>query len=293
MRDPTFQVHEPEGGESPVLVEVPHAGLWLDADALAYTVAPARSIGRDADLHVDRIFEDAPSWGATLIVSSASRYYLDLNRGPDEFDAEAVEHGQRRPIPRGLVWRLTTEGERILRHPLPVAELERRLELSYRPYHEAIRDILARKQRTFGFVVLVCAHSMPTFGQRGPPPMGPRRADLVPGSRGRTSAAPEVIDTVDRVARERGFSVRHDDPYRGGFSTATYGRPDEGMHAIQIEIARSLYMDEDSLKLDPAGLARARGLAEELVLALGAIDAATLTPSGSKTRGAAGSSART
>ena len=79
-----FEVFEPRAGESPLVVEVPHAGLWLDAESLARTIVPARCIGRDADLHVDRLFQDAPGEGATLLVARTSRYLVDLNRGEND-----------------------------------------------------------------------------------------------------------------------------------------------------------------------------------------------------------------
>ena len=101
----------------------------------------------------------------------------------------------------------------------------------------------------------------------GPPQVIPR-ADIVPGTQGRTTAAGAVIDEVDRHCRAHGFSVRHDDPYRGGFSTAHYGRPDRATHAVQIEIARRLYMDEQSLGMDTRGFAAVREFGRTLVARL-------------------------
>ena len=300
-----FEVVEPQGGESPLLVEVPHAGLWLDPEALAFTIAPARSIARDADLYVDRLFQDAPSEGATLVVANTSRFVVDLNRGEDDWDGEAVEGGGRAPWPRGLVWRLTTDGDPILAERLPRRELERRLELVYRPYHRAVEAILERKLARFGFAVLLCAHSMPSQGRGAHPDAGSRwgsapnpgpagsrwgsasgpagsrwgsapnpgpagsfRADLVPGTRGRTTSAGVVIDRVDAHGRARGWTVRHDDPYRGGFSTAHYGKPAQGVHAVQIEIARRRYMDEATLRIDPQGFRAVREFARTLAARL-------------------------
>ncbi len=272
-----FEVVEPRSGESAVVVEVPHAGLWMDPESLAFTRAPARSIARDADLYVDELCRDAPVEGATLLVARASRFVVDLNRGEGDVDAEAVLGGGRTPWPRGLVWRLTTDGEPILTAPLPRRELERRLEAVYRPYHRTLEALLQRKVARFGHVVLLCAHSMPSHPR--PPPLaagGARqaappptfRADLVPGSRGRTSAAGVVIDRVDAHGKAFGFSVRHDDPYRGGFSTTHYGRPAQGVHAIQIEIARRLYMDETSHRIDAQGFRAVREFARTLAARL-------------------------
>lgn len=272
MRDPApFQLVEPLDHESPVLVEVPHAGLRFDAESLAWTVAPARSIARDADVYVDTLFEDAPSVGATLLCANASRYVVDLNRSEDDLDVDAVEGGGSVPFPRGLIWRLTTEGDPILRQRLPRRELERRVELVYRPYHAAIQRILQRKRARFGHAILLCAHSMPTEPRRGHPP-GPPRADLVPGSRGRATAAGAVIDAVDAEGRARGWSVLHDDPYRGGYSTGHYGRPAQGVHAVQIELARRLYVDESSCRIRPTGFKGVQDFARSLVSRLGRLE---------------------
>lgn len=263
-----FEVIEPKGGESPVVVEVPHAGLGVDAESLAYTVAPARSIARDADLYVDELVQDAPAEGATLLCARTSRYVIDLNRGEDDVDQDAVEGGGRTPWPRGLIWRLTTDGDPVLMRRLPRAEFERRLETVYRPYHRMLSSLLARKRARFGFVVLLCAHSMPSLARRGHSDSPGMRADIVPGTRGRTTAAPAVIDLVDWHARSYGFTVRHDDPYRGGFSTGFYGKPTNSSHAIQIEISRRLYMDESTHRRDPQGFRVVREFARSLVAQL-------------------------
>jgi N-formylglutamate deformylase len=263
-----FEVIEPKAGESPLVVEVPHAGLWIDPEALAFTIAPARSIARDADLYVDRLFEDAPAEGASLLVARTSRFVVDLNRSEDDYDSEAVEGGAPRASARGLIWRLTTDGDPILLGRLPRAELERRLEQIYRPYHRALEALLARKLARFGFAILLCAHSMPSQGRGASTDHGAFRADLVPGTRGRTSAVGVVIDRVDAHGRARKWTIRHDDPYRGGFSTGHYGRPAHSVHAVQIEIARRRYMDESTLRIDPQGFAAVREFARSLAARL-------------------------
>lgn len=267
-----FEVISPTVPESPVVVEVPHAGLAIDPEAAAFTIAPVRSAGRDADLFVDHVYENAPRLGATSIVARHSRYVVDLNRGPTDVDGAAVEGGGAAPFPRGLVWRITTEGEPILARRLPRGELARRLRTIYEPYHDRLRELLDAKIARFGWAVLLCGHSMPSQGRRGHADVGAVRVDVVPGSRGRTSAAAPVIDAVDAVAARHALSVRHDDPYKGGFATASYGRPATGVHAIQIELARRLYMDEDALRIDPAGMARVQAFADDLVTTLGRLE---------------------
>jgi len=239
-----FSVNEPTGPETPVVVEVPHAGLEIDPPALASLIAPARALGQDADLFVDELYADAPAEGATLLVARVSRYVCDLNRAEDDVDELTAEGAGGRPSPHGLVWRATTENVPALTAPLPRHELERRLHQIYRPYHATLRRLLDAKRSRFGYAILLCGHSMPSRGRAGHADPGRARADVVPGSRGHTSAAAEVIAVPDELARERGWTVAHDDPYRGGFTTAHYGRPGGGVHAVQVELSRRLYMDE-------------------------------------------------
>jgi N-formylglutamate deformylase len=266
-----FSVQEPRGRELPVVVEIPHAGVLVDAESLATLAAPARAIGQDADLYVDELYARAADIGATVLVAHASRYVCDLNRAETDIDGLAVQGGSARSAPHGLIWRATTENQPSLQAPLTPRELERRLELVYRPYHRTLSSLLEEKRAKFGFAIVLCAHSMPSLGRLGHTDAGRERADVVPGSRGRTSAVSSVIDAADPLARELGWTVSHDDPYRGGFSTGHYGRPDVRVHAIQVELARRLYMDERTLAKKPNDFERVQAFCDGLVARLGAL----------------------
>jgi len=270
----SFKVIAPRAPETPVVVEVPHAGLSVDALTLPSLAAPARSIGMDADLYVDELYAGAPDVGATLLVAEHSRYVCDLNRSEHDVDPLAVVGGTAQRAPHGLIWRDTTEGQRALYQPLSREELERRLVAYYRPYHQCLAELLTAKREKFGFVVLLAGHSMPSRGRPGHSDTGRDRADVVPGSRGRTTAAAVVIAAPERVARPRGWTVVHDDPYRGGFTTAFYGRPDRQQHALQVELSRRLYMNEVTLEKKPNGFEETREFCTGLVAALGALDLA-------------------
>lgn len=252
-----------------MVVEAPHPGLFLDALSLAAFAAEAACIARDADLYVDRLVEGCEARGATVLVSHVSRYVVDLNRAEGDHDGQAVQGSRGHSNPHGVVWHRTTDGQRCLEAPLSELELRRRLDAYHRPYHAALRELLDETKARFGTVVLVCAHSMPSEG-RGLDGDTSRRADVVPGTRERTSAHGALIDEADRTIRRLGFSVAHDDPYKGGFSTSHYGRPREGVSAIQIEIARRLYMSERTFVASEPGVARVQGLFGELVEVLGA-----------------------
>lgn len=243
----SFTLTEPRAAEAPVIVEVPHAGLEVDAEALATLVAPAVAIGRDADLYVDDLYADAPDVGATLLTARTSRYVCDLNRSEHDVDRDTVLGATGRSSPHGLIWRSTTDNRAAIARPLPRSELDRRLQAYYRPYHEKLDELVRDRLDRYGFVILVSGHSMPSRGRDGHDDPGRERADVVPGTRQRTTAAEAVIDATEEVARRFHFGVAHDDPYRGGHTTLRYGRPAVGIHAIQIELNRRLYMDELTL----------------------------------------------
>ncbi len=264
-----FSVSEPEEAlDSPLIVEVPHASTTIDDITRSTFVAPEHVLAKDADRYVDELYADAPSLGATLLVSRTSRYVVDLNRAESDVDGGSVE-GIRGPLraTRGVVWRLSSEGHAVLSAPLAPAELERRLALVYRPYHEALYRIIRRKIARHGIAVVLAAHSMPSVGLLPSGKPGPPRADVVPGTRGKTSAAAAFIDAVEVCAKAHGCSVAHDEPYRGGFTTAHYGRPRDGVHVVQIELARRLYMNELTLEKSE-DFPRAKGLASSFVTTL-------------------------
>jgi N-formylglutamate amidohydrolase len=266
---PPFELERASRAETPVIVEVPHAGLDVPGEVRAQLLVGDQAIRRDSDLAVDQLWARAAQHGATLLTSPFSRYVVDLNRAPDDVDRQTVrDHPAPRPTQsRGVVWRLTTDGQPALREPITFAELERRLSRYHAPYHEALAAEIARKRQRFGYAIVVAGHSMPSMARGG----REKRADVVPGSRGRTSASERVIDLVERHFLSAGMSVRHDDPYRGGWSTQRYGNPGAGVHAIQIELSRALYTDEATCEVDPAGAARLSRLLESLLDALGAL----------------------
>lgn len=289
-----FEVLEPvAAAETPLVVEIPHASIAVDPLSLATLRVSAHSIGQDADLYVDELYQDAQALGATVLVARVSRYVCDLNRAETDVDERAVQGVPKAPpAPHGLIWRQSTLGQAALLQPLTRREFERRRDGIYRPYHARLQQLLARKQERFGFALLLAAHSMPSRGRQGHRDTGTRRADVVPGSRGRTSAASRVIDLPEHLARARGLSVAHDEPYRGGFTTGHYGKPERGIHVLQVELNRALYMDEDSLEPLPTGFDATRAYCRELVLRLSQLDADDLRADDAREGSRAGSSRR-
>lgn len=269
-----FNLAVPQRGATPVLVEVPHAGLAVPDGARHQLRATQDDLERDADIYVDQLCADAAETGATCLSARVSRYVVDLNRAPDDVDRETVPDF---PTPkamqaRGVVWRMTTTGVPSLVRPLSGEEFEARLAAYYTPYHETLRKELGRLRDRFGFVALVAAHSMPSTGRGLRGERSVRRADIVPGTRGRSTADGRFIELVDAHFRAAGLTVRHDDPYRGGYTTGHYGRPRTGVHAVQIEINRGLYVDETTREPRAGNFERLQGLMTELFEKLGRLD---------------------
>lgn len=261
---------------SPLLVEVPHAGLSIPDELAADYLAPPEAVMRDADIYVDRLYANAPRHGAALLTSGVSRYVVDLNRAPNDVDVVSVpDHPSPGALqPRGVIWRATTDGRPILRRPLTFAALEQRLARYYTPYHAALRQHVDRSREQHGYALVLAAHSMPSAGRSLHTDAGSRRADVVPGTLGRTSADARVIDLVDAHFREAGLSVQHDTPYRGGFTTGHYGQPKQGVHVIQVELNRALYVDESTFAVRDPGFAQLQVLLDALVQKLAALSLA-------------------
>ena len=252
--------HDPAAGRSPFLrtpashstavcVEVPHAGLAIPDDPAVALEVTRQELLRDADLYVEKLYAQAPTQGAELLSAFYSRYVVDLNRSADDVDRSTVaDHpSPRLGQTRGVIWRTTTRGRPCLGRALSYRDFSQRIQSYYTPYHLELRRLLQETRARQGFAVLVAAHSMPSRGR----PSEAARADVVPGSLGGTSCAPEVLEVVDRVFGDAGLSIRHDVPYQGGHTTAHYGRPALGWHVVQVELNRALYMDEDSSKPRP------------------------------------------
>lgn len=265
------ELTHPETPPSPVLVEVPHSGLQVPPEVESEIHATPLAVLRDSDIYVDQLYQRAPKQGATMLVSRVSRYVVDLNRGPDEVDSAAVpRHPRARHIPaRGVVWRARTDGTPLLRGPLTIEQFTRRLSLFYEPYHQTLRQVAAQIREQHGHVVILAAHSMPSAGRRMLGGRHVRRADVVPGTRGRSTADGRIIDLIDSHFRGAGLSVKHDDPYRGGWTTSSYGAPKRGQHAVQIELNRSLYVDERTSEIKKNDFAQLQTVLDQLVGKLG------------------------
>jgi N-formylglutamate amidohydrolase len=249
-----FEVREPEQQTIPFVFNSPHSGRFYPPEFLAASRLDSLSIRRSEDHFVDELFSDAPQLGAPLLVAHFPRAYLDVNREPYELDPRMFEDAlpsyanigsMRVAGGLGTVPRIVAENMEIYARRMPVADALSRIEALYKPYHACLRRLIARTHARFGFSVLIDCHSMPgNIRIAG----SDTRPDFIIGDRYGTSASAELSRAALHILEDLGFNAVRNKPYAGGFITEHYGRPVRGLHALQIEINRSLYVDEATLE---------------------------------------------
>jgi len=255
--DPPFEVAEPAALSGPVVCNSPHSGRAYPSRFLAQSRLDLATLRRSEDTFVDELFSDAVKFGVPMMRAHFPRAFLDVNREPYEldprmFDGRLPTFANTRSLRvaggLGTIARVVGDAREIYERRLPVEEALGRIELYYKPYHRALRRIIVNAQRKFGVAVLVDCHSMPSNANgRDERP----RADIVLGDRYGTSCAASVTDVIEETLRQAGYSVLRNKPYAGGFITEHYGDPAAGLHAVQIEVNRALYMDEREYRKTP------------------------------------------
>ncbi len=280
---PPFEIVETAAPACPIVLSSPHSGSIYPDRFLNSSRLDAVALRRSEDAFVDELFAGAAAIGAPLLRARFPRAYLDLNREPYELDPRMFDgrlpgfvntRSMRVAGGLGTIAKVVGESQEIYAGRLSVAEGLERIEQLYKPYHTALRGLLDRAHRLFGVAVLIDCHSMPSLPAPGGG--GERRlaADFVVGDRYGTSSHPAFVQVVEQAIAGAGYLVQRNRPYAGGFITEHYGAPDRGFHAIQIEINRSLYMDERLLRrLD--GFDR---LLRDLTAMLTILAEATLSP---------------
>ena len=250
---PACEIHLPKEQTVPFVFNSPHSGRFYPPEFLASTCLDQNEIRRSEDLLVDRLFAPVVRLGAPLMSAVYPRAYLDVNREPYELDPKMFNgrlpsfaniRSLRVAGGLGTIPRVVSDTASIYNGPLPVEEALERIERIYRPYHDTLRRLLAQTHVAFGMSVLIDCHSMPS-NIRGA--SNRLRPDFVLGDRFGTSCMPELTDCAATTLHKLGYTVCRNKPYAGGFITEHYGRPARGLHALQIEINRALYMDEYNL----------------------------------------------
>lgn len=277
-----IDIAAPERQVLPMVFASPHSGSAYPPDLLAASRLDASALRRSEDCFVDELFGDVPALGAPLLKALYPRAYLDPNREPYELDptmfAESLPAhvnvtSARVAAGLGTIARVVASGAEIYARKLSFAEAEKRVQTLYRPYHAALRRLVDDTVARFGYCLLIDCHSMPSGGGEGRPPA----PDMVLGDCFGISCARAMTAIAEDHLSARGYAVTRNAPYAGGFTTRHYGRPEAGVHAMQIEINRRLYMDEDTFTRLPA-LDRLRDHLNTLVRTLAKLPTADLRP---------------
>src|SRR6476619_1207664 len=248
--DPPFEIMEPAAYRGPVLFNSPHSGSIYPREFLTVSRLDIAALRRSEDSFVDALISGVVGQGFPLMRAHFPRCFVDVNREPYELDPRMFDgrlpsfantRSMRVADGLGTVARVVGDAQEIYDQRIAVSEALRRIEGLYKPYHRALRKLFMRLHREFGAAMLIDCHSMPSAaGSKDERP----RADLVLGDRYGTSCVPVIAETIEATMRGFGYVVSRNKPYAGGFITEHYGNPSAGLHAIQLEVNRALYMDE-------------------------------------------------
>ena len=260
-----------QAGNTALVFDSPHSGTRYPDDFRP--ACPPALLRRAEDTHVEKLYDFAPGLGVHWVEAHFPRSYLDANRDTTEIDVEMIEGGrwsgpvtqdpvvlQKVRLGKGLIWKCTDEGTPIYDRLLTADEVAARIERCWRPYHAAVAGAIDAAHARHGYSIHINCHSMPAVaGSHATLYPGLVHADFVVGDRDGTTADPALSQRICAFLRERGYSVDYNHPYKGVELVRRYGQPAAHRHSIQIEINRKLYMDEDTLALEPVGAERLRG----------------------------------
>ena len=256
--DDIYILKSPEKPQSCVVFNSPHSGSNYTEDFLASTKLDSLAIRSSEDAFVNELFMDAPKYGAYLLAARAPRAFIDLNRNANELDSALVRDVKRAPANAriaaglGIIPRVVGSGQVVRTGKMPLAEAEARIAMFYTPYHDRLRDLIASQREQFGMAILLDCHSMPQKALDAAPLVRGKLPDIVLGNRFGAACDRWIMDLVSQIFTAAGFVVARNAPFSGGYITQHYGRPTKGVHAIQIEINRALYMNELSVERSDA-----------------------------------------
>lgn len=248
-----FEILAPSQWTAPMVFSSPHSGSKLPQSLLAASQLTSSQLRASEDAFVDELFLGCLDAGAPLLRCLVSRSYIDLNREPYELDARMFHEklpGHMNAVSArvasglGTIPRTVGDGINIYAGPISLKEALHRLDLVYRPYHRTLSNLLDEARRVAGLVLLVDCHSMPSSAVQHHKTIRGAIVDVVVGDRFGSACSPDYVEVIEDHFTSNGLTVGRNKPYAGGFITESHGRPREARHAVQIEINRSLYLDE-------------------------------------------------
>ena len=252
---------------APLVLASPHSGAAYPEAFVAASPLDPLDLRRSEDCFVDELWLGAQALGVPLLRATFPRAFVDANREPFELDPEMFEdalppyvnvNSTRVAAGLGTLARVVASGKEIYCGKLLFADALERIETCYRPYHAALQGLIDATRERFGYCIVIDCHSMPSVGAPMDPDAGRGRADFILGDGFGTTCDVSIAATVEDALESHGYRVTRNKPFAGGYTTRHYGHPDLGVHALQIETNRALYMDEETIGRLPAlvGVAR-------------------------------------
>jgi N-formylglutamate amidohydrolase len=276
-----FKLTMPRERTTSVVFASPHSGRNYPWSFLSQSILNEHTIRSSEDAFVDDLFAAAPRFGAPLIAATAPRAFVDLNRSPDELDPALIEGIKAQSTnPRvtsglGVVPRVVANGRSIYSGKLSRSEIDDRLQTVWHPYHTRLQQLLSENVKTLGEAILVDCHSMPHEAIDVIGIAGGVRPDIVLGDRFGAAADSAVVEKIESAFASVGLKVARNAPFAGAYTAQHYGRPSRGQHVVQIEIDRSLYMDERKIRPN-ANYAEFKSLLTQIVAEIAGIGRQTM-----------------
>ena len=243
---------EPSTLTSGVVFALPHSGRDYGVSFLNQSILDKISIRSSEDAFLDQLIDGIEKYGAPKIIANAPRAFIDLNRSTDELDPaliSGIKNNIRSPrISSGLgvIPRVVSHGKEIYRGKLSLEQAQSRIEYYWKPYHKDLSNLLKRAQSIYGQSLLIDMHSMPHEAVSTQSSFI-KAPEIVVGDRFGMSSDPEFTNLIVSILKQHGFRVAKNTPFAGAFITKHHGKIKERTHAIQLEIDRSLYMDEERI----------------------------------------------
>jgi len=253
----TYNLQLPENRTTSVIFAAPHSGRNYPWFFLRKSVLNNLKIRSSEDAFVDMLFADAPSFGAPFLSALTPRAYVDLNRNCDELDPALIQgyrstsYNPRVASGLGVIPRVVSNGRAIYRGKISRLDVDERLKTHWHPYHNILSDLMDQNRQNFGQSILIDCHSMPHEAIDNVTKIGHSRAEVVLGDRFGAAAGENIVDRIENIFTSAGLKVVRNAPFAGAYISQKYGQPEQGKHAVQIEIDRSLYMNEQ--KIQPNG----------------------------------------
>ncbi len=251
----SFICHVPEVVDSPVLFNSPHSGRLYDRCFLRQTLLSWQEIRLSEDCYVDKFLNSAPRYGSVFVEATFPRAFVDVNRSSNEMDPKIIKglnstiHSPKVSAGLGVIPRVVGNGLDIYKSKISYQEAENRLRNYYFPYHKKLRELIEKAVQKFGLSIVFDFHSMPHSSIKDCKEKVSEVPQIVLGDCYGSSCDSELFEKAYEVFVAGGFRVERNSPFSGGFITKNYGSPVEKVHVIQVEIDKSLYMNEEDFRL--------------------------------------------